>query len=140
MQCIFITKSFTVHFYSKIIYNESSIVKSNLLKCFLIFAIVLVMFAYIYIYVCVCVCVAIIFIILIKACRQHEVLLNFSRHPSLVVIALGRSSWRHPMSAKTDVSMCRSQLENVTYEFVLTSPTVSSMSHSTFLGGLGDRR
>ena len=39
-------------------------------------------------------------------------------------------------SANTDMSMCRSLLENVTYEFVLTSPAVLSMFCLSYLNDL----
>ena len=43
-------------------------------------------------------------------------------------------------SANTGVSMCRSPSENVTYEFVLTSPAVPHMSCSSYFYGLWDGR
>ena len=43
-------------------------------------------------------------------------------------------------SAITGVSICRSPSENVSYEFVLTSPVVLSMSRSSYFKGLWDER
>ena len=43
-------------------------------------------------------------------------------------------------SANTRVSSCKSPLENITYEFVLTSLKVSSMSCSSYVVGLLDGR
>ena len=44
------------------------------------------------------------------------------------------SSW----SGNTNASMCRSPLEKVMYEFVLTSPAASCMFYSSNLDGFRD--
>ena len=41
-------------------------------------------------------------------------------------------------SANTGVPMCRISLENITYEFIFTSPAVLSMSCSSCFDGLSD--
>ena len=43
-------------------------------------------------------------------------------------------------SPNTGMSMCRRLLENITYEFVFASPTVSCMSFPSYLDGFRDRR
>ena len=44
------------------------------------------------------------------------------------------------LSARTSVSIRRSRLQNVSYDFVLNSPAVPSMSCLSYLDGLLDRR
>ena len=77
---------------------------------------------------------------------------SFSRSPSVPIDHLfGKFLCQHPVSetywmdifcrsANSRVSMCLSRLDNVTYEFVLTSQMASSMSSSSYLDGLWDRR
>ena len=73
-----------------------------------------------------------IIIIIIKACWLYlflQIPLAFcSYHSSLLEIQCQMNvsfSWL----ANTGVSICRRQLEDVTYEFILTSPAVSNMSN-----------
>ena len=77
--------------------------------------------------------------------------LSLSRYPYQLAVALGKSSRRHPVfsqlinisfcwSANTDVSVCQTLLEKVTYEFLLTFLVLLSMSCSSYLERLWDRR
>ena len=74
---------------------------------------------------------------------------TLSHHQSLSPIAHGKLSRLHPVSAQswyiclslspnTGTSMCRNQLKNITYEFVLTSPAVPSRYRSSYLHCLFD--
>ena len=79
-----------------------------------------------------------------------QIPLTLSCYLSLSIIALCKSSGWHPVfvqminisfcrSAK-DVFMFRSPLKNVTYEFIFTTPSMPSMSCSSYLDGLSDRK
>ena len=62
--------------------------------------------------------------------------LSLSRHPSQSFIARETSSKLHPVSILANTGTCSNLLENVFYEFVLTSRTVPSMSRSSYLDDL----
>ena len=84
-------------------------------------------------------------------CRRHhhqsvltaQIILTLPHHLFLSVIALGKSSKLHCvcielmnisfcLSDNTGVSMCRNQLDNITYEFVFISPVLTCLTWIVF--------